>query len=398
MDGKLRRIIVAFAGICLCVIMLTACSHSSDDDVSPVSQEQTSPDNQQGDQPATPEGIPVAPGRLDLYDFTITGDEASPIITLVQLEGTSRRSAEVRSDVGTRMSGSYAPVTGLATLAAGTSLRVTLHNFWGVASKEIIITVTQPISFQTNLSAAGELLPTQGSFAVIYEGNYFNVTFNGTTPNGVTMMLRSDAVAFDLDAQTFETLLDAPNTPIWQQKANLAFIILEMLSDQIGLASASSDIIDMNHEGLASGGLTTAGAAFSPTGQTSPFPTPGSRTLTWTDTAADGQVGAGDSFQWLFTWDWDNTPVALAEDLTNGQVGLAGYMRVTESRNGQDAVTTYGFQTDGQNPGGVTYTDLTQVEVDEFTPGTISFNTNSIYTLNGSFDILFTEPAAGSGT
>lgn len=396
MEKKLWRMILVLAGICMGAIMLTACSHNSDDDGSPVSQEQTSSGDQPGGQTGNSDQLIVAPGRLDLYTFTITSGETTPIVTMTQLEGQNQRSAEIRSDTGTRMSGTYAPLTGLATLAAGTSLRVTLHNFWSQPSKDMIITVTQPIAFHTNVPAAEELFPSQGSFAVVYEGNYFNVTFTTTSATGGVTMMLSDSSPIDLDARTFESLLDAPNTPIWQQKANLAYIILEMLSDQVGLASATSDIIDMNHDGLAGGGLTTAGAEFSPSDQSSPFPATGSRTLTWTDTASDGQVGAGDSFQWLFTWDWDNGPGALAEDLTNGQVGLAGYIRMTETRNGEEAITSYGFQTAGQNPGGATYTGLTQVEVNELTPGTISFNTNSVYTLNGSFDILFVE-AAGDG-
>ncbi|HQI01050.1 MAG TPA: hypothetical protein PLF54_04065 [Deltaproteobacteria bacterium] len=400
MDRKLSRMILMFAGICICMIMLAACSNSSHDDESPVSQEQTSADNQPGnqpnDQPATPDQPSVAPGRLDLYSFTITSGSTTPILTMTQSQGQSQRSAEIRSNIGTQMGGTFAPTTGMVTLAAGTSLKVTLNNFWGVASpKDLIITVTQPITFLTNVPAADELFPSQGSFAVIYEGNFFNVTFTDTSPDGgVRMMLHSDAVPVDFDAQTFEGLLDAPDTPIWQQKASLAFIILEMLSDQVGLASGTSDIIDTNHTALMSGGLTTAGTEFVPTGQASPFPPTGSRTLTWTDTASDGQVGAGDSFLWMFTWDWDNGPGALSADLTNGQVGYAGYIRMTESRNGQDVITGYGFQTGGQNPGGATYTDLTQVEVDEFTPGTITFNANAVYTLNGSFDILFAEAAA----
>jgi hypothetical protein len=31
----------------------------------------------------------------------------------------------------------------------------------------------------------------------------------------------------------------------------------------------------------------------------------------------------------MFTWDWDNGPGALSADLTNGQVGYAGYIRMT---------------------------------------------------------------------
>jgi len=393
MDRKLLRMILMFAGICM--IMLTACSDSSDHDESPVSQEQTSSDNQSADQNGTPDQATVAPGRLDLYSFTITSGSTTPILTMTQLQGQSQRSAEIRSNIGTRMGGAFAPAAGLVTLAAGTSLRVTLNNFWGVSSKDMVITVTEPITFQTNAPAAEEMFPRQGSFAVIYEGNYFNVTFTDASPNGgVIMMLRSDAVLIELDAQTFEELLDAPNTPLWHQKANLAFIILEMLSDQVGLASGTSDIIDLNPTALMSGGITTASAEFAPTGQANPFPQTDSRTLTWTDTAADGQVGAGDSFQWLFIWDWDNSPGALAENLTNGQVGYAGYIRVTEPRNGQNAITSYGFQTDGPDPGGAVYSNLTQVDIDEYTPGVISFNTNSVYTLNGSFDILFTEAAA----
>lgn len=403
MDRKLWRMILICASICICAAMLASCSSDHDDDgVSPVSEEQVSDDDQQGagggnNQPAAPEQSTVAPGRLDLYTFTIDGSESTPLLTLRQLEGQKERTADMRSNNNAPVTGTYAPATGLVTLNAGTSLNVTLNNFWGQPSKGITITVTHPIVFLENVPAVDEEFPSQGSFAVIYEGNYFNVTFLDTDPNGGVRLMLKNSPSIEFDAQAFEGLLDAPGVPIWQQKANLAYLILDMLADQIALAGKTSDVIDLNRSGLASGGITTPAAQFSPSGQPNPFPATVSRTLTWTDTASDGQVGAGDSFLWQFVWAWDNGTDVLVADLTNGQVVLSDYARMTQQRNGQDVITSYGFAPAGQNPGGVTYTNLTQVEVNEYTPGTVTFNPNSEYILNGEFSILFTEPASAGG-
>lgn len=421
MERGLGRLIILF-GMLAVLALLGACSdHDDDDDVEAVTEEQTmgdqsgdiqqadAQDQQAGDQTASDEQTPdnnsqtpVGPGRLALYNFNLQMNSAQPTLTMSQFQGEeNERSLVIRTIDTVPFTGTISPASGQVTLNEGVKLNVTEHDFWGVSEKDFTITVLQPITFQENVPAAQENVPTQGSFAVAYTGNYFVVTFSSPEAGDavqkarVTLRLSQEDV-IEMNADDFEELLDA-NEVVWKQKANLAFIVLETLSEEIFFVSRTSDVADANNATLQNGSFTVSTSGFAPATQPNPYPATGSRTLVWTDTADDNVIGAGDQFQWQFNWSWENSAGALFDDLTNGQIDLVRYIRTTEQRNGQEVITSLGFQPEGETAGGVTYTNVVHVDVDEDTPGTLTFNPERVFTLNGGYSLLFTEPVPVGG-
>ena len=192
------------------------------------------------------------------------------------------------------------------------------------------------------------------------------------------------------------------DAPEWQKLGIFAVqiggdIVLELASYGIGG-------FDLIVDELADASpVTVACDAFSSIGLTVPpqlpgvpgnYPDQGSLTFTWLDDSADGQVGAGDSFDMQPDYCLSiMEPVEDEQIMLNGLVSLNSYAEVIEN----NTLVRIGFEgtSPAGRPGGLHFDDLRRYEVyDADGPGGSNVATVHLgATVYGRMTLVFTEPA-----
>ncbi len=388
MERRFWKIIMMFAVLIASSIVLTACSDSDHDGGVPeVRDEQANNDDNpsEGDNSVLPQ---VGPEMLTLYNFTLSVNDTDPFLTLLQPipESEGDRSLQIRTSSDNPITGTYDTQTRQVTFSEGTTFRAVMSNFWGETA-DFSILVEEPIMFQDGLPGAQDDFPTQGAFTLFYDGNRVNVAFVDNEGTVGANMNRNGGETVFYAFSDLEDLLDENIYP-WQQKVCLAYFVFEGLAEQTIFAARSTDTINARANALKESGSVSFDCGTFPADSTEEA----SRTLTWLDSNGDGEVATGDDFRWDFVQCWDNDEAGLIDDLVDGQVDLAGFVKETEQRDGVDIMTRFGFGPEGENTGGVIFTDLVHTEIEEEAEGTFTPEPRRSFTLNGGYAIFFTEP------
>lgn len=238
-----------------------------------------------------------------------------------------------------------------------------------------------------------EQVPVQGSYSLTYDGNTITVTFadDAVAGRADVSMNGEDPVSFEVGE--FAGLVES-DAPDWQQRASLSYMIIRLLIDQALLVVETTDIIEDNRQTLLADTTLSfdCSEAVLEEGIEEPefFLPMGNRTLIWLDENENSDVDAGDDFRWEIASCWESAEDDLIDGLANGEVLFSGYVRDMEQRDGQQVLTSFGFDTDDN--GGVFYTDLVFFPVGEGgTPGILILDPVRSFTLNGGFAVVFTE-------
>ncbi len=238
-----------------------------------------------------------------------------------------------------------------------------------------------------------EQVPVQGSYALTYDGNTITVAFAGDADAGRVNVSRNGDDPASFEVNEFAGLVDS-DAPDWQQRASLSYMIIRLLVDQALLAVETTDIIEDNRQVLLVDTTVSfdCNEAVLEEGVEDPgfFLPMGNRALVWLDENQNSAVDAGDDFRWEIASCWESAEDDLIDGLANGEVLFSGYVRDMEQRDGQQVLTRFGFDTDGN--GGVLYTDLVFFPVgEEETPGVLTLDPVRSFTLNGGFTVIFNE-------
>lgn len=388
MQNQLWRKIILFALI-IAVSMLPAACGDDDDHDSPAAPAS-------GDDPPGGEDTGASAEMLELYDFTLRIQGARPFLTLVQPVGDSERTLVVSNQGGGSFTGTYDPAAGQVTFDGGSTFVLTATNYWGEDDtlESFPILIEEDIVFQEDFPGMQDNFPVAGSFSLRYAVNTIRVDFVSDDEDLGVSMRRNDEPAVFSDFEEFDDLLDE-NVMVWQQKASLAYNVMEFMAEQAILAARTVDVIDRREPGLEeNGSVSFECGTFPPDAVLDPVDLEPSRTLTWLDTNEDGQISGGDAFRWQFLSCWINDGETAIDDLMHGRIDLMGYIRNVEQRDGQDVLTRFGFEPEVQTTSGVIYTDLVQTEIEEETPEVLSVDPKRTYIVNGGYNIVFSEPAA----
>lgn len=293
------------------------------------------------------------------------------------------------------MFGTYTLDDGVFTVSAGSSLVVDEldepFQFQGDFDIEVTADWTVPIDGP----------PTEGALKVTsraiwrYESVYVEITPTGSVTLGHDML--DDGTIDEEVTLSWEELDDVMDgdAPEWQKLAVFAIqvggdFVLELAS--YGIAS-----FDLIVDELADASpVTVTCDAFSSIGLAVPPPPPdipdaGSLTFTWVDDAANGQVGAGDSFDMQTAYCLSTMePLEDEQIMINGLVSMNSYTEVIEN----NTLVRIGFE--GTSPagraGGVHFDDLERYEV----YGSGGSNVATVHLgalINGRMTLVFEEPA-----
>lgn len=391
MENRFWRKVFLFCIMIAVSFMLAACGDDDDDDTpaTPASSDQPA-EGDNGDNPPDGSGPEASAAMLDSYDFTMTIQNREPYLTLVQPIGENERTLVVSNRGGGSFTGTFDPAAGEIVLNGGSTFVLTTTNYWGNTTLESFpILVEEDLVFLEDSPGAQDNFPVEGSFSLRYVVNTVVVDFvsEAETP-GVNMRINDEAPVF----YSFDELYDLldENVMVWQQKASLAYNVLEFLAEQAILAARTGDIIVGRAARLEENGSITFTCGTFPL-DAAPDP---SRTLTWLDADESGGIGSGDAFRWDFVSCWTDDVGTLIDDLMHGRVDLQGYVQDVQQRDDMDVLTRFGFEPEVQTTAGVTYTDVVQTEIEEETQGTLSINPKRTYVVNGGYNIIFSEPAA----
>jgi len=245
--------------------------------------------------------------------------------------------------------------------------------------------------------------PTQGAFTLLGMLRWVNVE---VTPEGMLRLEYNDVTPIvDEVVLSFEELdeaADDPNAPFWLE---WGIFVYQFFGDFVPeLAAYGVGGFDLIVDELADASpVTVACDSFSSIGLTVPpqlpsvpgnYPDEGSFTFTWLDDAADGQVGAGDSFDMQPDYCLSiMEPVEDEQIMLNGLVSLNSYTEVVEN----NTLVRIGFEgvSPAGRPGGLHFDDLRRYEVyDADGPGGSNVATVHLgATVNGRMTLVFEEPA-----
>lgn len=391
MENRFWRKVVLFGIMIAVSFMLSACGDDDDDDApaAPASSDQPA-DGDNGGNPSDGSGPEASAEMLDSYDFAITIQGREPYLTLVQPIGENERTLMVTNRGGGSFTGTYDPGAGELVFNGGSTFVLTTTNYWGDTTLESFpILVEEDIVFLEDSPGAQDNFPVEGSFSLRYVVNTVAVDFVSENETPGVSMRRNDEAPVFYSFDELDDLLDE-NVMVWQQKASLAFNVLEFLAEQAILAARTGGVIVGRAAGLEENGSITFACGTFPPGA-APDP---SRRLTWLDADGSGGISPGDAFRWDFVSCWSDDAGTLIDDLMHGQVDLQGYVQDVQQRDGMDVLTRFGFEPEVQTTAGVTYTDVVQTEIEEETPGTLSIDLKRTYVVNGGYNILFSEPTA----
>ncbi len=391
MENLFWRKVVLFGIMIAISFMLAACGDDDDDDTpaAPASSDQPA-EGDNSENPSDGSGPEASAEMLDAYDFAMTIQGAEPYLTLVQPIGENERTLVVSNRGEGSFTGTYDPAAGELVFNGGSTFILTTTNYWGDATLESFpILVEEDIVFLEDSPGAQDNFPVEGSFSLRYVVNTVVVDFVSEDEIPGVSMRRNDEEPVFYSSDELDDLLDE-NVMVWQQKASLAYNVLEFLAEQAILAARTGDVIVGRAAGLEENGSITFTCDTFPSDA---VPDP-SRTLTWLDADESGGIGSGDAFRWDFVSCWSDETGTLIDDLIHGQVDLQGYVQDVQQRDGMDVLTRFGFEPEMQTTAGVTYTDVVQTEIEEETQGTLSIDPKRTYVVNGGYNILFSEPAA----
>ncbi|HNY65551.1 MAG TPA: hypothetical protein PKM41_08925 [Deltaproteobacteria bacterium] len=408
---------IALMGIILFGLGLAGCSHDDDDDPAVTGSEQISGDGQ-----VVPTGTDEPEGKLAIpasfdFDLIMNATTSSPFI-ISQGRNVPQRAMVMADMTPQTLSGTVTPgqedetsgevTSGEVTFNGGNVLNVTAWNFWNEDTRALTITLLQPLTFPQGITMAEEAPPVSGSYTVtstLAPGQVETVTVVFSEPGegeGVSLRL-NEGIPSPMSPDIFEVLLNS-TVPAWQEKAAFSYIVLKQLAQGVALSAQTVSLALANQGELEAATAETGEDGYVAVGgegltlNGDPGTTVvGSAVLIWSDDTEEGDVSTGDSFQWRFFNQWENSPGVLANDLTNGRVDLTGFILDTVPRDGDTAVTRTGFRTTGGNQPGVLFTDFQQEEIGVNRDGDFVIIPNRTFITDGGFDILFTERAPAEG-
>jgi hypothetical protein len=408
MNVRLRKMIILIGIVLLALTMSCGGSSSDDDDDNNSSG---TAEAITGDPPGGGgSGFgPAADSAVVLpasFDFTLIANATTTApLTITETDTNPVRSVVITNTSGQTVTGTITPsqegtAAGQVTFDRGDVVALTAHNFWGESTRDLTITVVQPITFQTGVTVSEEALPTSGGFTVSYPArtggtNTISVSFAAPSQNAGVSLSQNTSQPMLMGPQTFDSLLNSTAAG-WEQKADLSFRVLEELAEAISLSARAITDAEANQGELVSsltapggiGHVSIAGDRLTPSAEGVPR-NPGSRTLVWTDVNGDSVIDGGDSLQWMFSGDVGNTEGTLVNDITTGRMDMAALIMGTTPVDGQNVITSTGFQTtDGSRPA-VLFTNFRQDEVDEDSAGVFTIMNGRGIIINGGFDILF---------
>jgi len=336
---------------------------------------------------------PVDVVVLPTYAYTMVSVADDPITVVAPL-GDDLSHLEPNGG----MFGTYTLDDGVFTVSAGSSLVVDEldepFTFLGDFDMEVTSDWTVPIDGP----------PTEGALKVTCRAIwcYMSVYVEVTSTGSVTLRWDAgdDGDINDEVTLSWEELDDVMDgdAPLWQKQAVFAIqvggdFVLELAS--YGIAS-----FDLIVDELADASpVTVTCDAFSSIGLAVPPPPPdipdaGSLTFTWVDDAANGQVGAGDSFDMQTAYCLSTMePLEDEQIMINGLVSMNSYTEVIDN----NTLVRIGFE--GTSPagraGGLHFDDFERYEVyDSDGPGGSNVATVHLGALiNGRMTLVFEEPA-----
>lgn len=323
---------------------------------------------------------------IDAYRFSLEASREAPFLTFSQTVDGRRRLVEVRSpDVG-RFTGTYAPDSGEIVLEEGAVLDIATTDFWDDTPRDMTFLARDDIEIPRGFPATRNVFPTFGTFTLADAADTVTGIFTDRSgERGVDLSINGTQATFFREAAF--TGLFGVEADVRQQEASLAFIIVDLLVEQVFFTAQTVSIIREREQTLEDEGMAVFSCEdFSLMSGSGPLPEAGSRTLTFFDTDADGEVGPGDSFRWDLISCWEGERIGLVEGMVDGRVDFTDL--VEETRDDSDVLTRFGFSRgDGT---GVQYTDFVYTQVQEES-GTFAFDAGRIFTINGGFDIVFSE-------
>jgi hypothetical protein len=303
---------------------------------------------------------------LDTYNFELSDLNSNPLTIYYT---SNSKSVGIRQGTSGFFKGTYIPETRAYTINYLSMLNIST-DIWDTPSNTFSLQVNEAIK-----SSGGEF-PNEGKILII--GNGANIITVTLSSNGVSIIHNLDAPV-SLSWNDFENLLGS-QSDTWKQQAGLAWSVIELVSDQIGLImdsittiEAKKDSIDKATDHL----LTMDCDVFSAKDQSI-------RSLQWKDTNGDNNLGTGDEFLLTFGNCWINNPNSKVDTLLFGPVYLNNFIEENEAIKGTITLTKTGGQLsyDGlmisstvENPSGVFTIDATRTKI-----------------LDGGFSIILTEP------
>ena len=311
------------------------------------------------------------PIPLSEYRFAVIGQDGGLIVSFDEgILGLDPDPAR-----GPGITGRYTVATETVRVSAGSFFEIldTMDAIFGNLDVSVIEDIVFP--------ADGE--PTAGRWEVT-DGEDVIVVRAVTAPAGVQVSLNGGAETY-VDWDTFfDALGGGASLPEHVVVGSLGIGALRAVLELMGVVIESFDRIDVDLQ--ATNPLTVGGSGFAP-GHTVPADIvldPGRFDFYWIDGFANGEVGPGDSFSWVFFDYWLDDPFTAPNPWYQGRIELWGY---TEVLDANDRLVRIGFEPFG-GLGGVSFEDLQLGEV-WFEDGEGRLETNT--TWNGTVTIVFFE-------
>ncbi len=327
-------------------------------------------------------------GSADLFRFSLeTGREAPPIIFSQVIDGR-KVFIEVRGDDINRFTGTFEPGSGRIVLDEGIVLNITAADFWGDAPGAFTFRARDRIEIARGFPAIRNVFPTFGAFIVVDGVDTVTAIFvDSPGERGVDLRVNGSQSTFFREA-AFAGLFGV-DEDVRRQKASLAFIIMDLLVEQIFFTAQTVATIREHEQTLADEGVMVFSCDdFSLLNGPGQIPAQGSRTLTFFDADGDAEVGSGDGFRWDFVSCWEGERISLVEGMADGRVDFADLVESVERRNGRDVTTRFGFSRG--NGTGVQYTDFVHTQVLDDNEA-FALDVRRVFTINGGFDLVFSE-------
>lgn len=329
------------------------------------------------------------PELLDLYAFNFFSPQDRPLTAAFSTEdeGTVRQHAlriTHPAAAAPGINGTFDTVTEAFTVSTGSTAV-----FTDVGTDPFIGSYTVTVTQSWQLPPDGA--PTAGTLEVSLGEAVITVAVDASLPGvRLTLDTNGDGTADEgpvaLDWTQFEALDTNGSAPDWQLAASFGYLTsITFVTDQIGLVLTAFEQIDDDLK--TNNPLVRTCDRFSDANLAAPagLPDAGTSSFGWSDTSANGDIGAGDSFEWTFDQCWSDDPVDNVDEVRDGTVDFDGYTEVVDE---DSVITRIGFE-GGQQ--GVSFTSLALSET-VVSSGSNVPALDLTATLNGSFILVFFAP------
>lgn len=187
--------------------------------------------------------------------------------------------------------------------------------------------------------------------------------------------------------QQLEGLFDDESAEPYARIAAFAYSVMRFMYEQGDLVVRTLEYIAENDLQLERDAMVSENCDVYPLVPVPSVADPGMSTLNWVDESLNNELGAGDSFFWIFDQCWIDDDTDNIDLLLHGKFDLMNYVESVTN----DVITRIGFEAGGSSPSGIVYQDLDITET-ETTLENVILKVDDALTINGGFDMIFFTP------